>query len=112
MDSEQLARLLPEVRQITIDAGASILEVRRAGYEVYEKTDRSPVTTADLAAHQCIFERLEALDECWPVLSEEKPFPDPLGDPSKLGHLLAGRSFGRHARTCSGRATNSLSTSP
>lgn len=77
MDSEQLARLLPEVRQIAIDAGASILEVRRAGYEVYEKTDRSPVTTADLAAHQCIFERLEALDERWPVLSEENPAPTP-----------------------------------
>ena len=99
MDSEQLARLLPEVRQIAIDAGASILEVRRTGYEVYEKTDRSPVTTADLAAHQCIFERLEALDERWPVLSEENPSPTPWEDPSKLGHLLAGRSLGRHART-------------
>ena len=77
MDSEQLARLLPEVRQIVFDAGASILEVRRAGYKVYEKSDRSPVTTADLAAHQCISERLEALDERWPVLSEENPDPTP-----------------------------------
>ena len=73
MDSEKLAQLLPEVRQVAIDAGARILEVCRAGYEVYEKTDRSPVTTADLAAHQCIFERLETLDERWPVLSEENP---------------------------------------
>ena len=73
MDSEQLARLLPEVRQVAIDAGARILEVCRTGYEVHEKSDRSPVTTADLAAHQCIFERLEALDERWPVLSEENP---------------------------------------
>ena len=73
MDSGQLARLLPKVRHVAIDAGARILEVCRTGYEVYEKTDRSPVTTADLAAHQCIFERLKALDERWPVLSEESP---------------------------------------
>ena len=73
MDSEQLARLLPEVRQVAVDAGARILEVRRTGYEVREKADRSPVTTADLAAHQCIVERLEARDEPWPILSEESP---------------------------------------
>ena len=73
MDSEQLARLLPEVRQVTLDAGARILDVCRTGYEVYEKADRSPVTTADLAAHQCILDRLTGLGERWPVLSEETP---------------------------------------
>lgn len=73
MDSEQFARLLPEVRQVAIDAGERILEVCRTGYEVYEKADRSPVTTADLAAHECIFERLEVLGDRWPVLSEENP---------------------------------------
>ncbi len=77
MDSEPLARLLPEVRQIVADAGARILDVRRTGYEVHEKADRSPVTTADLAAHRCIVERLEALDERWPILSEENPAPTP-----------------------------------
>lgn len=73
MTPEKLAQLLPEIRQVAIDAGARILEVCSTGYEVHEKADRSPVTTADLAAHQCIFERLEALDERWPVLSEETP---------------------------------------
>ena len=73
MVSQELARLLPTVRQITTEAGMRILEVCRTGYEVYEKSDRSPVTTADLVAHQCIFEQLEALNGRWPVLSEENP---------------------------------------
>ena len=73
MDSEQIARLLPEVRQVAIDAGARVMETCRTGYEVLEKPDGSPVTTVDLAAHRHIAERLEALDERWPVLSEENP---------------------------------------
>ena len=76
MSPELLARLLPLVQRIAADAGARILEVCRTGFEVREKVDHTPVTTADLAAHHVIHDRLSALDERWPVLSEETPdFP-------------------------------------
>ncbi len=71
MDSEQLSRLLPEAKRIAKEAGARVLATLRAGYEIFEKADRSPVTTVDLEAHRRIVERLRALNERWPVLSEE-----------------------------------------
>jgi len=71
MNSEELARLLPQVCALAQAAGEAILEVLKSGYEVYEKADRSPVTTADLVAHQKIEEGLQNLGETWPLLSEE-----------------------------------------
>ncbi len=41
------------------------------GFTVTQKEDSSPLTQADLAAHRCILERLEALTPELPVLSEE-----------------------------------------
>ncbi len=73
MNSERLDQLLPEARRIAMEAGARVMEIYRAGFKVFEKANGSPVTTADLAAHQHIVERLEALDESLPVLSEESP---------------------------------------
>lgn len=52
-------------------AGAAILAVRRAGFEVAYKDDASPLTQADLAAHDTILRGLEAAFPGVPVLSEE-----------------------------------------
>ncbi len=52
-------------------AGERILEVYAGECEVSYKTDRTPVTTADIAAHEIIVEGLEKLKPDIPVLSEE-----------------------------------------
>ena len=67
--------LLPDVRQIALDAGEKILQIYRTGYQVFDKADGSPVTSADYAAHHLIAERLQALGLGWPVLSEETDPP-------------------------------------
>lgn len=56
---------------IARDAGEKILEIYNSGYEVQEKGDKSPLTDADLAAHNVITERLQQLTPDIPVLSEE-----------------------------------------
>ncbi|TBV07607.1 3'(2'),5'-bisphosphate nucleotidase CysQ [Phytopseudomonas dryadis] len=63
--------LLPAVVELVARAGAAILPYWRTGVRVTEKADASPVTAADLAAHQVLAEGLLALDASIPVLSEE-----------------------------------------
>ncbi|MFN3311218.1 MAG: 3'(2'),5'-bisphosphate nucleotidase CysQ, partial [Thermomonas sp.] len=52
-------------------AAAAILAVYEGEFAVQHKDDRSPLTAADLAAHRCIVEGLQALTPGIPVLSEE-----------------------------------------
>jgi len=52
-------------------AGQAILEVRRDGFEVAYKDDHSPLTHADMAAHESILRGLEKAYPGVPVLSEE-----------------------------------------
>jgi 3'(2'), 5'-bisphosphate nucleotidase len=52
-------------------AAAAILEIYEHAFEVEHKSDRSPLTAADLAAHRILVEGLEALTPDVPVLSEE-----------------------------------------
>ena len=56
---------------IAREAAAAILAVYENTFEVEHKSDASPLTAADLAAHHCIVEGLERLTPDWPVLSEE-----------------------------------------
>lgn len=65
--------LLDPVIAIARDAGAAILEVynRAETIAVTAKADDSPLTAADLAAHQVIVEALAVLTPGVPVLSEE-----------------------------------------
>lgn len=63
--------LLAPVIQLTLAAGEAILPFWRADVAVDTKTDDSPVTAADLAAHYLIVEGLTKLDPSIPVLSEE-----------------------------------------
>ena len=53
------------------EAAVAILAVYEHAFEVERKSDASPVTAADLAAHRILVEGLEALTPDIPVLSEE-----------------------------------------
>ena len=55
--------------QAAIRAGDAILEIYEQDFEVEFKNDESPLTSADKAAHQIIFQALVATG--LPVLSEE-----------------------------------------
>lgn len=63
---------MEEALRIAIAAGARILSIyQRADFGERSKADNSPLTEADLAAHQLIVELLAQLTPGLPVLSEE-----------------------------------------
>src|SRR5258705_3585981 len=65
-------RLIPHVADIARRACAAIMEVHRSkDLGQTTKADRSPLTVADLRAHQIIVQSLKALTPEIPVLSEE-----------------------------------------
>jgi 3'(2'), 5'-bisphosphate nucleotidase len=66
-DSSQLGPLLDIAR----DAGDRILAVYGTDFTVTTKADKSPVTEADLAAHEAIVAGLKRITPDIPVLSEE-----------------------------------------
>ncbi|HQR60465.1 MAG TPA: 3'(2'),5'-bisphosphate nucleotidase CysQ [Methylophilaceae bacterium] len=63
--------LLPAVIALSRQAGDAIMAVYQQGFEVQRKDDNSPLTQADLAAHDIITRGLEALAPTYPVISEE-----------------------------------------
>lgn len=67
--------MLEQICQIARDAGDAIMQVYRgaAPMDVASKSDDSPVTAADIAAHKVIISALQALTPDIPVLSEEDP---------------------------------------
>jgi 3'(2'), 5'-bisphosphate nucleotidase len=69
-----VSRLPPYLEQVIAlvqQAGLATLPFWRSGVAVREKSDASPVTAADMAAHQVLAQGLVALDGAIPVLSEE-----------------------------------------
>jgi 3'(2'), 5'-bisphosphate nucleotidase len=66
-----LATLLPEVRTLVAAAGTAILEVYAGAHDVEYKSDDSPITRADRAAHEILAAGLHRLSPEIPVLSEE-----------------------------------------
>ncbi len=56
-------------------AAVCIREVYATEFSVRRKKDRSPVTDADLAAHEAIVKGLAEVGPDWPVISEESPVP-------------------------------------
>jgi 3'(2'), 5'-bisphosphate nucleotidase len=64
-------RWLPEIMRISREAGDAIMEVYRGEIDVQRKQDDSPLTMADLAAHNVIEARLKLLTPRLPILSEE-----------------------------------------
>jgi len=69
----QLAQWLPQIRRIAVAAGDAILAIyhQPEAVAVQHKADDSPLTAADLAAHQLILRELTLLTPDIPVLSEE-----------------------------------------
>ncbi len=66
-----LEALLSPVAGIARRAGSAILEVYAGSFAVHSKSDNSPLTAADMAAHRCIVDGLAELTPQWPILSEE-----------------------------------------
>ncbi|NAW67622.1 3'(2'),5'-bisphosphate nucleotidase CysQ [Photobacterium halotolerans] len=68
----ELSMLIPSVIEIARESGQVILDIYQRGqFEKQIKTDNTPVTSADLAAHKLVMERLTELTPDIPVLSEE-----------------------------------------
>jgi len=63
--------LLEQIKTIAEQAGQAILAVYQRDFQVEQKDDDSPLTEADIAAHQLIMAALQALTPQVPVLSEE-----------------------------------------
>ena len=71
IDHADLASLIPEVREIARQAGKVILDIYQTDFSVENKTDNSPLTAADMAAHRMICGLLATITPGIPVLSEE-----------------------------------------
>lgn len=70
--TEDHSHHLPAVIEIARSAGQLILDIyEKKEYEEYTKSDETPVTSADIAAHKLIVEKLSELTPEIPVLSEE-----------------------------------------
>jgi 3'(2'), 5'-bisphosphate nucleotidase len=69
--SQDLAQLLPAVLRLVADAGQAILGVYAGAHEIEYKSDDSPITRADRAAHVILSAGLARLTPGIPVLSEE-----------------------------------------
>ena len=71
IDNIRLETLVNPVREIAEQAGSEIMKIYQEGFDVEHKKDHSPLTSADLAAHNLIIERLQKLTPDIPILSEE-----------------------------------------
>ena len=68
-----LPELLPSIIAISEQAGQAIMAIynQPERWQLQQKTDNSPLTAADLAAHHLIEQALQQLTPSIPVLSEE-----------------------------------------
>ena len=64
-------KLINEICQIAKTAASRILEIYDTDFAIDSKKDRSPLTTADMAAHNTICTALATLTPDIPVISEE-----------------------------------------
>jgi 3'(2'), 5'-bisphosphate nucleotidase len=64
--------LLALAADLALRAGAAIMDVRRHGFAIEEKSDASPVTAADHAAEAVILAGLRAATPDIPVIAEEE----------------------------------------
>jgi len=68
---QELEELASEILKISCQAGDKILEIYKTDFSVENKKDNSPLTAADMAAHNTICEQLTKLTPSIPILSEE-----------------------------------------
>ena len=66
-----IASLLPAVTILAREAGHAILAIYNTDYAIEHKDDKTPLTDADLAAHDLIDAGLQRLTPDLPILSEE-----------------------------------------
>lgn len=89
MQNSELSLLAPEVCQVVEFAGDAVMDIYGAGGSgaglLSLKADDSPLTLADLAAHNAIVAGLKRLTPTIPVVSEE--------DPGSFAHRIASGSF-------------------
>lgn len=57
--------------ELSRKAGAAVMDIYEKDFAIYDKSDSSPLTEADLAAHKILVEGLNILTPDIPVLSEE-----------------------------------------
>lgn len=79
MDDHTLISL---AARLALDAGDAILTVRRRGFDVVRKEDRSPVTEADHAAEAIIVAGLRKATPDIPVIAEEEVAAGRITDPA------------------------------
>ncbi|MCF6255017.1 MAG: 3'(2'),5'-bisphosphate nucleotidase CysQ [Gammaproteobacteria bacterium] len=65
------SELIDDIIELAIVAGHRILEIYNTDFGVEQKSDNTPLTAADMAAHHIIIEGLGQLTPDIPVLSEE-----------------------------------------
>jgi len=70
-DDDELKNLIPEVNEIARSSGSIIRKYFHTSYDVDIKDDKSPVTTADLAANEHIEQLLSTITPDIPRISEE-----------------------------------------
>ena len=75
MVEHDLKQLLDPVIQVAYEAGKAIMQIYDAGFSVDEKSDQTPVTEADMAAHNVIETRLRELTPHLPIITEEASAP-------------------------------------
>jgi 3'(2'), 5'-bisphosphate nucleotidase len=68
---EEPSALLETVCALVLMAGNKILEFYHTDFDISIKSDGSPLTQADLAAHHCLVDGLTAMGLEYPILSEE-----------------------------------------
>jgi 3'(2'), 5'-bisphosphate nucleotidase len=62
--------LIQNIIDVSHQAGDKIMDIYQKDFAIYEKSDESPLTEADLAAHNCIVAGLKDVSDL-PILSEE-----------------------------------------
>src|SRR5690625_425792 len=67
--------MFKDILALARQAGAKILEFYDEPIQVHAKSDQSPLTLADLAAHHVIVNDLEDISPDIPVISEEGGIP-------------------------------------
>lgn len=69
--SLEIPALLEEIKSLAKLAGEKIMEVYATDFDVEHKDDKTPLTKADMAAHNAIVAGLTKLTPNLPILSEE-----------------------------------------
>lgn len=66
-----MSQLNQTLTALARQAGSAIMEIYKKDFEIYDKSDSSPLTEADLAAHHILVDGLGMIEPKYPVLSEE-----------------------------------------